>query len=104
LAATVPFTTLALGGEVTVPTLTGSKTVEVHAATPAGHIFQIAGEGLPHLQHPDSRGKLYVRVEVEVPAKLTDEEKRLLHEFAKLRKESVRPSRKRFFEKLKDSF
>ncbi len=100
----IPYTTAVLGGSVSCPTLTGKTDLKVGAGTPAGKILQIKGEGLPHFNHPDVRGDQYVRVEIEVPSKVSAEEKKLLVELAMLRGEKVQTRKKAFFDKLKDSF
>ncbi len=100
----IPYTTAVLGGNVKCPTLTGETEVKVAAGTPAGKILHIRGEGLPSLNAPDSRGDQYIRVEIEVPSKISAEEKKLLSELAKLRGEKVQTRKKAFFDKLKDSF
>lgn len=100
----IPYTTAVLGGTVSCPTLTGKTELKVGAGTPAGKILQIKGEGLPHFNHPEVRGDQYVRVEIEVPSKVSAEEKKLLVELAMLRGEKVQTRKKAFFDKLKDSF
>ena len=100
----VPFTTAALGGEVECPTLTKPKSVTLHPGTPSGKVLKLKGEGLPHLQNPDSRGDLYARVEIDVPAKLSAEEKKLLSALAKLRGDKVETRKKDFFQRLKETF
>lgn len=77
----VPFTLAALGGEVDVPSIDGKITLKVPPGTQPGTLLRLRERGLPKLQ---SRGKgdLLVRVNVEIPSKLSQEQKRLLQEFA----------------------
>lgn len=89
---TIPFTLAALGGEVTVAALgesrsEGIKTIQlkIPAGTQFGTDFRVRGRGVPHL-HGRSRGDLYVRVLVEIPKKLSREEKEILEELKKLYK------------------
>lgn len=65
----VSFPELALGAEVTLPTLGGSSvTLRIPAGTPNGRTFRVRGKGA---QRPDgSRGDLLATVEVQVPATL----------------------------------
>jgi molecular chaperone DnaJ len=100
--ALIPFTTAALGGEVEVPTLEGKTKLVIEAGTPSGEIFKIKGQGLPSL-HGTARGELYVRVEIDVPKKLSSEEKKLLQELAKCRQEKVEIKKKGLFDHLKES-
>lgn len=100
----IPYTTAALGGSVQCPTLSGQVELKVGAGTPAGKILQIQGEGLPHFNQENQRGDIYVRVEIEVPSKLSPEEKKLLTELAKLRGEKIQTRKKAFFDKIKESF
>ncbi len=106
LFAEVPlsFTTAALGGEITVPTLEGNKaSVKVPAGTQGGTMFKLRGKGVPTLSS-SVRGDLYVRVMVEVPTKLNSEQRKKLEEFAELCGEENTPLHKSFFEKAKDFF
>lgn len=84
LEITVPvtFPEAALGTKLTVPTLDGSVTVKVPAGTRNGKRLRVRGRGAP--RGKSGRGDLFVVVEVEVPQKLTKEEKELLERFAQI--------------------
>ncbi len=97
--APISFAQAALGAQIQVPTLEGETTLEIPSGTPTGKVFALHREGLPEL-HGRSRGSILVRVEVQVPAKLTSEEEQLIREFAKLRQEDVAPEKKGFFDRL----
>jgi molecular chaperone DnaJ len=74
LTLTVPisFDEAALGADIAVPTITGSKvTVKVPPGTPNGRTFRVRGKGAPHKD--GTRGSLLVTVEVHVPASLSGE-------------------------------
>jgi molecular chaperone DnaJ len=76
LTITVPisFDEAALGADVAVPTLGGSKvTVKVPPGTPNGRTFRVRGKGAP--TKDGARGSLLVTVEVQVPATLSPEAK-----------------------------
>lgn len=77
----IPFTTAALGGEITVPTLRESVRYTVPAGTQSGATFRLREQGVPRL-HNQGRGDLLVKVYIEVPKKLTEEQKHLLTQFA----------------------
>jgi molecular chaperone DnaJ len=105
----VPFPTLALGGEMRVPTLAGDDDVRVPAGTQPGARFKLRGKGMPNVSGR-GQGDLYAIVRVAVPTRLTREQKHLLEELAKtLPAERVDTStgdgsEKPFFEKVKDIF
>jgi DnaJ-class molecular chaperone len=74
----VPLYTAILGGEVQVPTLRGTRlALKIPPLTQNGRTFRLAGQGMPALKDPGKRGDLYVKVEVELPTDLTEEEKQL---------------------------
>jgi molecular chaperone DnaJ len=100
----IPFSIAALGGEVIVPTLDGQVRLRIPAGTPSGKVFRLRERGMPYLGR-NSRGDELVRVEVEVPTRLSDKEKTLLQEWARERKEDTgTPKKKGLFDHLKDSF
>jgi len=79
---TVPVTLAIVGGEVGAPTLDGERQVKVPAGTQPGHTVRLKGLGLPSLRN-GSRGAEHVVIAVEVPGKLSREQKQLarrLHE------------------------
>ncbi len=79
LTITVPvsFSEAALGANVQVPTMNGPVTLKVPAGTPSGKTFRIKGKGAPK---KGGTGDLLATVEVEVPSKLTKEQKHLLQQ------------------------
>jgi molecular chaperone DnaJ len=77
----VHFTTLALGGEVTIPTLEGSEPLTVPPGTESGHVFKLRARGMPDV-NGHGRGDLLVSVKVSMPRKLSKEQRRLLEQFA----------------------
>jgi curved DNA-binding protein len=88
LRTTVPldvFTAL-LGGELEVPTPTGKLRLSIPPGTQPDQVFRLAGRGLPKLKTPDQHGNLFVKVKLTVPRKLSDEQKSLLEQAAKLQK------------------
>jgi molecular chaperone DnaJ len=100
----VPYTVAALGGEIEVPTLEGTTRLSVPAGTPAGKVLEIKEQGLPSLRDPGRRGHQFVRIEIEVPRKLSQEEQKLLRELAKLRGDKAQLKKKKgFFGNLRES-
>ena len=71
----------ALGAELQVPTLLAeSVTMKIPPGTQPGQVFRLRGKGLPHLR--GGKGDLMVQAKVEIPVRLTPEQKRLLEQFA----------------------
>ncbi|HEV3471999.1 MAG TPA: molecular chaperone DnaJ [Actinomycetota bacterium] len=98
---TVPMTTAALGGVVTVPTLEGPEELDVEPGTQSGEVVRLAGRGMPRLRSR-GRGELVVLLKVETPVDLSQEEADLLRRLAELRNESI--GAKGFFDRIKEAF
>ena len=104
------FPTLALGGEIRIPTLDGSETFTIPAGTETGTTFRVRGRGMPDVSGR-GRGDLMVTVKVSTPKKLTKEQKKLLEQLADvLPKEAYEPtpaaaqSDRGLFDRVKDIF
>jgi len=76
--------TAVLGGKVKVDTPIGSATLKIPAGTQQGQKFRLAGQGMPKLREPKSSGDLYARVKIEIPRKLSDEQRKLFEDLRKL--------------------
>lgn len=85
----VPFTVAALGGEITVRTLTGDRTLNVPPGVQSGQKMRIAGQGLPG-KNGAKAGDLYARVRITVPKDLSPRERELLTELARIRGDRAR--------------
>ena len=93
----------ALGSTVTVETLEGPVELELPAGVQPGEVRVLRGKGMPVLQgfgHGDQR----VLVNVSVPRRVTDEQRRLLEEFEARSDEHTYRHDESFFEKLKSAF
>ncbi|MBS1820122.1 MAG: molecular chaperone DnaJ [Acidobacteria bacterium] len=107
----VNFTTLALGGEITVPTLDGTETVKVPEGTQTGTTMRLRGKGMPDV-NGRGRGDLFATVQVQTPKKLTKDQRHLLEQLAKaLPKEKFEPrahadeqDERNLFDRVKDMF
>ena len=99
----VSFVKAALGAEVSVATLNGSVSMKIPAGTQSGKVFRLRSKGMPDL-HGGSPGDQYVRVMLEVPSRLTVEQKRLLEEYARVSGEIVDQAGDSFAEKMKKVF
>jgi len=93
----------ALGAIVTVPTLDAETALTIPPGTQPGQMFRVKGEGTRTLGST-RRGDLLVRVDVEVPTRLNDEEAALLHRLAELRGEDVAPPEKGVLSRLRSAF
>jgi len=104
------FPTLALGGDITIPTLEGEESFNVPEATQSGETFRVRGRGMPDVTGR-GRGDLLVTVRVVTPKKLTKEQRKLLEQLSTaLPKEQFEPTPrdehedKGLFERVKDIF
>jgi molecular chaperone DnaJ len=83
----VTFVEAALGANVSVPTLNGPVMLKVPGGTQSGQTFRIRGKGAPKR---GGHGDLLVTVNVDVPKKLSRDEKQLLKQLQDIEKESPR--------------
>ena len=96
-------TQAALGAKVKVSTLEGEVELEFQSGTQPGEIRVLRGLGMPVLQS-FGRGDQRVLVNVAVPRRLDDEQRRLLEEFERAADERTYGPAEGFFEKLKSAF
>lgn len=101
----ISFVQAALGDELEVPTLEGSATLKLPEGTQTGTIFRMKGKGMPNVSGY-GRGDQHVLIKVITPTKLSDKQKALLKEFAKLGGgHHISPHvDKSIFERVKDAF
>ncbi len=99
----IPFYIAALGGEVEVPTLEGRAMLKIPSGTQTGKTFRLKGKGLPHLQGY-GKGDQMIKVLIEIPVKLAEEQKNLLKRFAEINSEGAMPMHKAFLDKVKRFF
>jgi molecular chaperone DnaJ len=98
-------TQAALGAKVTVPTIDGDAELEFEPGVQPGDVRVIPGAGMPVLQGR-GRGDHRLLLNVVVPRRLTDEQRRLLGEFERSADEETyrRDDDEGFFDKLKSAF
>ena len=80
--ATVPLNIAqaTLGTKISVRTLDGKKVaIKIPPGTPSGKRFRVRGQGI---QKGDKKGDLIVEVSIQVPEKLSEEQERMMREFA----------------------
>jgi molecular chaperone DnaJ len=102
----IKFTLAALGGSIEAPTLSndsGRVTLKIPAGTQDGTVFKLRERGMPSLRGTGN-GNQYVRVHIEVPKKLTSEQREHLEAFARACGDADQPVEGSFWEKAKRIF
>jgi len=100
--APISFTTAALGGEIGIPGLDGTKhSVNIPEGIQSGKQLRVRGAGMPVLQGR-GRGDLVIQVDVETPTRLSARQKELLCEFRETETGEECPQSRGFFDKVKE--
>ena len=102
----IKFTLAGLGGTIEVPTLSnesGRISLKIPAGTQDGTVFKLRDRGMPNLRGA-GKGNQFVRVHIEVPKKLNNEQRRHLEAFAKASGDAETPGEDNFWEKAKRIF
>lgn len=99
----IPMTTASLGGSVEVPVIDGGKArVTVPSGAQTGQRFRLKQKGMRALRG-QSRGDMYVEIEVETPVNLTRRQKDLLREFEDEGKgHATSPQSEGFFSRVRE--
>lgn len=79
--APMSFAQATLGGDVRISTVDGDVLYEVKPGTQTDTKVRLRGKGVPTLRNKAVRGDHYVTLVVQVPTKLTNEQKELLQKF-----------------------
>ena len=98
----VAFTQAALGAEIEISTLDGPTTLKIPSGAQHGALFRIENKGLPSLRS-GKRGDLVVVAQLVVPRKLTDAQRVLLSEYAKMEDLEVGSTNPSLWGKIKDA-
>lgn len=99
----IKFTLAALGGSISVPTLFGKGSLKIPAGTQTGTTFRLREQGIAALRG-GRKGDLLIRVQVEVPTKLTSEQRAQLEDYAEACGDPAHPVSESFVEKAKKFF
>lgn len=83
-----------LGTTMKVPTVDGVVDLKIPAGTQPGTTLVMAKKGVPLLNKSNMRGDQLVRVQVEIPKRLSGEERKLVEELANLNKAKTANSRR----------
>lgn len=93
-----------LGDEIEVPTVHGRVKLKVPAGTQPEAVFRLRGKGAPSLRGMGT-GDQHVKVRVEVPKKVTEEQAEILRKFAETSGyNKTKEQKDGFFSKVKDAF
>lgn len=90
LTVTVPisYAEAALGTKLTIPTMDGPVKIKVPSGTASGRVFRVKGRGFP--SNRNKQGDLLAKVEIQVPSKLSKEEKQLLDQLSSYDSDEMR--------------
>jgi molecular chaperone DnaJ len=72
-----------LGCDIVVPTLKGTEKIKVTSGSQPNTIIKLKGKGVSHINSRGT-GDQFVRIVVNIPTKLSKDQKNLLNEFQKI--------------------
>lgn len=99
----ITLTQALLGGHVEIPTLEGKVRMRIPPGSQSGRIFRLKGKGLTSLGGR-GRGDQRVRVVVEMPTYLTDEQRALVEELQMLEEPNAHPKVQEFQATIDDLY
>jgi molecular chaperone DnaJ len=102
----IKFTLASLGGTIEVPTLSnesGLVSLKIPEGTQDGTLFKLRARGMPRLRG-GGHGDQFVKVHIEVPKKLTREQREHLEAFARACGDADEPVEKGFWDRAKKIF
>ncbi len=100
----ITFTQAALGCEISIPMIDGSKTTQkIAEGTQNGTVFTYRNKGVPNL-NARGKGSMYARIVVETPRNLTSRQKELLREFDGISGNKAYEKNTNFWDKVKKMF
>jgi curved DNA-binding protein len=77
--------TAVLGGKIAVQSISKTVNMTIAPGTDSNKTFRLKGLGMPYYNDPEKFGDAYVKVIIQVPKHLTDQEKELFEQLAKLK-------------------
>ena len=95
----ITFVQATLGAELKVPTLDGKVKLKIPEGTQTGTTFKLKGKGIVGVNH-FSKGNQYVTVNIEVPTKLTSNEKDALKNFERACSKNVNEKHSKFWDRF----
>ena len=91
----ISYPTAVLGGEIKVKTVDGEVLYDVKPGTDSGIRVRLKGKGMPTVRNASVRGDHYITLVVDIPKKLTSEQKDLLVEYEKALTGNERPHKRK---------
>ncbi|MCB0836172.1 MAG: J domain-containing protein [Bacteroidetes bacterium] len=83
---TVGLYTAVLGKKITVASMKGAISINLPKGTQSGELLKLKGLGMPDYDDPNTKGNLYVKVNVRIPKNLNAEELALFEQLNKIKK------------------
>jgi len=96
----ITYAQAAMGDNVVVPTIDTKIKLKIPEGTQNGKVFRLKGKGIPNV-NGYGRGDQYINVKVEVPRKLTNEQRSLLQKYAEATGIDAHPEAKRFWARVR---
>ena len=97
----VSFVQATLGAELVIPTLYGNEKYVLPAGTQTGTEIKLKGKGIERLNGRGTKGDEFVKIIVDVPTFVTEEQKALLRQFEKDYVPPKKTAKDGFFDKFK---
>jgi curved DNA-binding protein len=88
--ASIDLFTAILGGQTKVTTMNGSVKITIQPETQNGKVIKLRGQGMPKYNAPAERGDLFIKLNIKLPEKLTEEEKSLFKQLKEIHKTTVK--------------
>lgn len=99
----ITFNQAALGDEIIVPTLEEKVSYKIQAGTQPGTVFRLKNKGIKSIRN-SKKGDLYVKVNLEIPTKLSSKEKKAISEMGKVVKNESYQTKSKFLDSVKEFF
>lgn len=88
----ISITQAALGAEIEVDTIDEKRVkIKIPSGVQNGKILRLKNRGVPYLHHSDRRGDMYIKLQIEIPKRVSSKAKALLRELADVIGEQQRP-------------
>ena len=97
----ITFAEAGLGATIKIPTLEGDMDLNIPEGTQTGTTFTVKNKGICSVNNPKVRGNLFIKVAIETPKNLTEEQKKILRSFGESCGEKNVSKKNSFFSKFK---